>query len=455
MRLFSEAHSDSGLQNDTIVAPATADQPAGVAIVRLSGPGALAIGARIAARPIARLTHALLQFGGLHGPSGRLDQGYAVAFHAPRSFTGEDVVELHCHGSPAVVRGICDAAEAWGARPARAGEFTRRAWLAGKLDLLQAEALLDLVSARSEAGRKQALAHLDGRASDALAALRRPLIDAIADLEARLDFANEDDVDDLDRDHACDGLRRLADQMTTLAATARAGQLRVRGARIALYGAPNAGKSTLFNALVGADRALVHHQPGTTRDVVEAEGLLGDLRVTWVDTAGVRTAAGDVEAAGIARAHAAAAASDVVLWLVDGAVAHDPIDALIPPDGPMVLRFSTKADLLGDARRPSTTISAFRDADVQAVRQAVAAALATLDGCRADALVLTRGRQAAGLRLAAVATARGCEALRSGAPLELPVADLRDAIDAIDEVTGRIAPDDVLEAIFSRFCVGK
>lgn len=446
---------------ETIVAPATADQPAGVAIVRLSGPAALVIGARIAARAVARLSHGMMRFGSLYGPGGVLDQGYVVAFHGPRSFTGEDVVEIHCHGSPAVVRALCDAAVMWGARPAVAGEFTRRAWLAGKLDLMQAEALLDLVSARSEAGRKQALAHLDGRASEALDTLRRPLIDALANLEARLDFATEEDVDDLDRDATCAALRTLGDQMSALAATARAGQVRVRGARVALYGAPNAGKSTLFNALLGADRALVHDQPGTTRDVVEAEGELGDLRITWVDTAGVRDAEGAVEAAGIERARAAAAASDVVLWLVDSSAEDADAAELPAPDGPSIVRFATKADLSATgegwatrwAGRPS--ISALRANDVRVVRDAVTEALNRLQGVRSQGLVLTRARQAAGLRVAAIATQRAALALGEDAPLELPVADLRDAVDALDEVTGKIAPDDVLSAIFSRFCIGK
>ncbi|MCO4761160.1 MAG: tRNA uridine-5-carboxymethylaminomethyl(34) synthesis GTPase MnmE [Myxococcales bacterium] len=454
--MIENAYKPSSASDETIVAPATADQAAGVAIVRLSGPRAIAIGQQIAKR--RQLPHARMCFGGLHSQTERIDQGYVVAFVGPKSFTGEDVVEIHSHGSPAVVRALCDAAVDFGARPARPGEFTRRAWLAGKLDLMQAEALMDLVSARSEAGRKQALAHLDGRASDALAGLRLPLIDAIADLEARLDFATQEDVDDLDRQAAVGRLQALAAQMARLSGSARAGQLRIHGARVALYGAPNAGKSTMFNALLGADRALVHDQPGTTRDVVEAQGVVEDLQVTWVDTAGVRDASGVVEAAGIERAHAAAAAADVVLWLTDSNQSEAaPLPALpLPPEGPVVVRLWTKADLL-TSPSPATpaAISALRPGDVQQVLARVATALRDLQATRADDLVLTRARQATGLRAAAEATTRGAQALEIGEPLELPVADLRDAVDALDEVTGRIAPDEVLQAIFSRFCVGK
>ncbi len=457
---------------DTIVAPATGVQPAGVAVVRISGPQALAIGGRIAQRAPAALRHGHMRFGRLHGPAGAIDEGYVVAFRAPRSFTAEDVVEVHSHGAPAVVRALCDAAVTWGARPARAGEFTRRAWLSGRLDLTQAEALADLVSARSEAARAQAMAHLDGRLSEALAKLRAPMVLALADLEARLDFGTEEDVTDVEAAALVAVLLTLAKRMRKLAATAHAGRVRVAGARVALVGAPNAGKSTLFNALLGADRALVHHQPGTTRDLVEAPALVGPFAVTLVDTAGVRGDADEVEAAGIARAKAAAAASDLVLWLVDASQPAAPegweLDATLAERAVPVLRLRTKADLLGagagtagavdtgaDKPGEALLISALDAADVARVRGAIQTQLEALTESAGDTLVLTRERQAAGLLRAAEALDRGMAALQESLPLELPCEDLRDATEALDEVTGRVVPDDVLDAVFSRFCIGK
>lgn len=459
---------------DTIAAPASATSPAGVAVLRLSGPDALAIGGALAALAPAGLRHGHMRLRLLRDPDGEpIDRGYVVAFLAPRSFTGEDIVELHVHGSPAVVDRLMSACVALGARPAGPGEFSLRAFHNGKLDLVQAEALADLVSARSDAARALALGHLDGRLSRTLAALRAPLIDALAELEARLDFASEEDVGDLDRGALVASLRSVGGQMQALVGTARAGRLRLRGLRVALYGAPNAGKSTLFNALLQADRALVHAEPGTTRDLVEAPLELAGVAVTLVDTAGVRAGAAEVETAGIDRARQAAQAADIALWLRDHS-APDP--ALAPPGAPVTIALWTKADrpahveaaaervleATGGTAGPSPfagapLISALREADVAQVRALVAAAIrAQVAGPgRTDEVLLTRERHAGALHRAAEAVDRAILALHDDLPLEMCAADLRDAADALAEITGEIAPDDVLQAVFSRFCIGK
>ncbi|MBP46825.1 MAG: tRNA uridine-5-carboxymethylaminomethyl(34) synthesis GTPase MnmE [Myxococcales bacterium] len=453
---------DSDGRHDTIVAPATAQAPAGVAVVRLSGPRALQIGAKIGDRDSHDLSHGQMRFGHLHGADGPIDEGYVVAFHAPRSFTTEHVVEIHCHGATAVVRAICDAAVHWGARPAKAGEFTRRAWLGGRLDLVQAEALLDLISADSDRARQQALAHLDGRLSSELGSIRTPLLSVLADLEARLDFATEQDVDDLNRDQLCADLSSLVDRLQHLVQSAEAGRLRVHGLRVALYGAPNAGKSTLFNGLVGSDRALVHDQPGTTRDHVEANSVVDGFGVTWVDTAGIRETQQEVEAAGIERARQAAIASDIVIWLTDrsGPMPEMPTPPGWQSDsGPVVLAYGSHADR---SAAPGThlhhqwpAISALEATDVERIRQDIASAIRKKTQAMGDALVLTRARQARSLAMAAEHLERACQALAAQMSLELPSADVRDAIDQLDEVTGRVVPDDVLEVIFSQFCIGK
>lgn len=454
-----------GLQVDTIVACASGAAVAGVAVLRLSGPLAINIGARIAGLRPAQLGHARMRLRRLRdGEGATLDRGYVVAFVGPRSFTGEDVCELHVHGSPAVCERIIDHACGLGARPAQPGEFTRRAFFAGKLDLAQAEALQDLVSARSEAARALALEHLDGRTGALLRALREPVVAALAHAEARLDFAEHEDVGGLPEQLVVD-IADVAARMRTLAATARAGRARIEGVRVALYGAPNAGKSTLFNGLIGDDRALVHHEPGTTRDVVQVHTTIDGLPLCWLDTAGIREGSGDVEFAGIQRANAAVATADIVLWLTDRSVATNGVrhgDVPPPPDGPadrVVLRYLSKADLRPDPSHttaPHRPICAHRPADLLAITGDIVRAARTLTHPPvADGAVLARTRHAVALLCAATAIERAHVGLRQGLDLELIAADLRDAADALAEVTGEIAPDDVLDAVFSSFCIGK
>ena len=450
---------------DTLVAAATAPAPAGVAIVRLSGPRAIAIAARLAGRPESALVHGHMRFGALRdGAGGVLDRGYTVAFRGPRSFTGEDVAEFHVHGSPAVVARVIEAACALGARPAAAGEFSARAFHYGRLDLVQAEALMDLVSARSESARLAALDHLDGALGRRLLALRQPLLAILADLEARLDFGSEDGVGEVDRVQLIRTIAELAADIEALRATARAGRVRLHGARVVLFGAPNAGKSTLFNALCGAERALVDARPGTTRDTIEVLAAPEGVPLTWVDTAGVRDTADPVEAQGTARARAEAAHADVVLWLQDGAA--PPCTLPDPGAGdslPVVLDVCSKADQGAHpqvAAQPrwqaALRVSAHPGQGVAALQAAVVAAVRALaEPGRTNGVAITRERHAEGLRQASEALLRAGDALGEGLPLELVAADVRDAADALGEMTGAVVADDVLAAVFSRFCIGK
>lgn len=448
----------------TIFAPATAPGAAALAIVRLSGPDALAIVGTLCGEDAAALRHGQLRRARLRdGDGALLDDAMVVVFRAPRSATGEDVAELHLHGSPAVVAAVGRALAAAGAVPAGPGEFSRRAVLAGKMTLLQAEATADLIGARADAARQAALAALDGRVAAAIAGLRAPLVEALAEVEARLDFGVEDDVDTLDRRGLARSATTRAAEMEALAATADAARLRLHGARVVLFGATNAGKSTLFNALCGDDRALVHEAPGTTRDVVEARVVWGGLEVVLVDTAGVRDGAGPVEAAGIARSHAALRAADVVLWLRDAAGSDDgdagPAPTL-PPDTAL-LRIASRADL-GPSSSSSPfawpdadlVVSAHDPAAVAAVREAIEQRLQRRLGPDGG-LVLLRERHAAALRAAAEATRRAVVALDDDLPLEFVAADLRDAAGALDELIGTVVADDVLDIVFARFCIGK
>lgn len=440
---------------DTVFALATAAASAALAIVRISGPEAIAAAAALAALDSAGWRHGQLRRVRLRdGAGATLDQAMAVVFRAPRSATGEDVAELHLHGSVAVVEAVSAALRARGLRPAHPGEFSRRAVLHGKLSLLEAEAVADLIGARAEAARHAAVAALDGQLSRAIEALRVPAVAALAEIEARLDFALDDDLDSIDRPRHAEDARAWAARCRALAGTADAGRIRLHGARVVLHGAPNAGKSTLLNALIGADRALVDAAPGTTRDLVEARVVWEGCEVVLVDTAGVRDGAEAVEAAGIARALEALHAADVVVWLRDAAGAGRSAPA--PDVAVPVLRLWTRADRADARPAPSDTDLVVRQdqpASVDAVRRAVLAHARARGG--GHDLVVLRLRHADALARAADAGEAAASALLEGLPLELAAADLRDAIAALDELIGPVQAEDVLDEVFARFCIGK
>jgi len=443
---------------DLIVALASAPGIAGVAVVRMSGEGVLEAAQRVTGE--RTLPHATLTYCTLRDPrtGSIIDLGYVVRFQRPRSYTGEDVVEFQVHGSPAGVDRLVDALYFVGARAARPGEFTMRALLAGKLDLAQAEALLDVLHAGGADQHAAALQHLDGATSRAIADLRAPLLRATSDIEARLDFAAEPHLAVFDPHPLRDRLVDLAQRMRALAATANAGRIRVRGARVVLAGAPNAGKSTLLNALCGADRAIVDARPGTTRDTIEVRTAPHGTAITWVDTAGLRATSDPVEAEGTRRATAELGGADIVVWVVDQAVPPDPM----PPTRVAVVAVRNKADLpvhpavachplLASASQVCAArgegVSELRDRLVDHVR-----ALASVGG---DAVAICRQRHADHLVRAAAALDRAVILINIDPALELVAADLRDALDALDELTGPLTPDDVLAKVFSEFCIGK
>ena len=466
---------------DTIVALASGPLPSAIAVLRLSGPAAIDAAARLAGLKPSALRPGRMRLCWLTEGGERIDQALVVVFRGPRSFTGEDVAELHVHGSVAVVDRVRAALGRLGVVAAAPGAFSRRAYLHGRLDLTQAEAIADLIDAESPDGLQLALAALDGQVGRALEQLRGPLLEAVAQVEARLDFSTEPDIAALDESTIAPTLGRLAAQMRGLAATAIEGRRRLHGARIVLAGPPNAGKSSLLNALAAHDRALVHDRPGTTRDVLEVPATLGGRSVVWVDTAGQHTASDPVEHAGIERAVQAMRAADVVVWLLgggsvpgDGSDGSDGSDVvpgeLLPASAPLIW-VRSKADLPAAARAPRPAdpaidvleVSAATGAGLDALRRAVLAALeggadeprGVATGPRGERVVLTRVRQAAALQRAAEAVERALAALGDGLPLECAADDLRDSLAALDEVVGQVGSEDVLDQIFARFCVGK
>jgi tRNA modification GTPase len=443
---------------DTIFAPATAAGRAAVAVVRISGPRSAealrSLGGRLPAARRASLRR-------LKDGQGReIDQALVLWLPAPGSYTGEDSAELHVHGGPAVVSALIEALAALGLRLAEPGEFTRRAFEHGRLDLAQAEGVADLIEAETEQQRRQALAQLEGRLSDVQAAWRAGLEEALAYFEAAVDFPDEELPADVAA-RAGPVLERLLSELAMAVADAERGERVREGFRIALMGAPNAGKSTLLNALVGRDAAIVTAQPGTTRDVIEVPLVLAGYKALLADTAGLRDTEEEIEAEGVRRARAWADGADLRLWLVDGSA--DEIPGLPDEVGEGDLCLITKRDLpVGRAgawaaevaRRmgiPSAEVTAKGPSDMAWLAQ-------TLSEHVVDALAGAEPAAATRLRhreLLEEAAERVRRAMAEGSELELAAEDVRLAARALDRITGRIDPEHVLGRIFATFCIGK
>ena len=434
----------------TIAAIATGPAAGGIGIVRVSGPRAVVAARRVARGLPALLTPRHAYFTRFADASGQvLDEGLALYFPAPHSFTGEDVVELHAHGAPRLLSLLlAEVLREEGVRLATAGEFTRRALLSGRVDLSRAEAVADLVAAESEAQVRAAAAQLAGELTDRLAAVHGPLLALQADLEGSLDFPEEADGADAEADVRLDV---LLGAVRALVADGRRGALIRRGARVVLYGPVNAGKSTLFNALVGASRALVDAEPGTTRDTLEARLELGGLAVTLIDTAGLREGAGRLEALGIGRTRDAIAGADLaVLVLPPAAAAHEVAAWRVECEDARRLDVHGKADLRGQADQ-LPRVSGQTGEGLEQLRELVIVRLST----DAAAAVSSSGqRHLAALEQVEAALQRARAAL-TVSTLEVVAGEVGLAVNALAEVTGEDASSELLDAIFARFCIGK
>ena len=436
----------------TIVALASGAGRAGVAVLRLSGPQAGAALEALTDRPpppprIAARRAFCEPESGLS-----LDDGLALWFPGPASFTGEDVAELHVHGGPAVVAAMIQACLAVpGVRPAEPGEFTRRAFENGKLDLAEAEGLADLVDAETEGQRRQALRQRRGALSGVYEGWRGRLIEAAALMEAEIDFPDEDLPGELSR-RAGPILQALADDMARHLDDAHRGERIRDGFRIAIIGPPNAGKSSLLNALAQREAAIVSDIPGTTRDVVEVRLVLAGFPVWIADTAGLREAADAIEAEGVRRALARAEEADLRIGVVEG---DEPVPVSLSASlQPGDLLARSKSDLhRSPGRREREFWVSVKSGEGLAelerhLTQCVAEALG-----REEAPVLTRARHRRLVEEARAALLRAIPALEAGA--ELAAEDARLAAHAIGRLTGRIDVEDLLEEIFSSFCIGK
>lgn len=442
--------------DDTIFARASGAGKAGVAVYRLSGAQSLTIASQLVGKRIKSRTPSLAK---LADPaSGEIiDRGLVILFEKPASFTGEDVAEFHLHGSRAVETSLYETLSALGARPAEAGEFTLRALKNNKLDLAQAEALADLIDAETTLQRMQALGQLDGRLSAVAEDWRGRILNILAPLEADIDFPDEDDVPAAVAGRAGPAINQLKDELTTfLVESGRARTIR-EGVSIAIIGAPNAGKSSLLNALAGSDVAIVSDQPGTTRDIVETRLDLGGVLASVADTAGLRESAGDaIEAEGMARARARAAAADIRVLVVD------PADAF-PGE---TLQGLTQGDYLiwskSDLGADPPAIAAPAGVNILWLSAETGAGLAEFvesitenvsRETQVDGPALTRARHVKAAEDALAALTRAHKNVEI-AP-ELAAEDARLAARALGTITGAVGVEDVLGEIFSSFCIGK
>lgn len=448
--------------SETIAALATPPGRGAISIVRLSGPQALAIATRVAPSkaPLRPRVATLVE---IRAPDGaRVDEALVLYFPGPRSYTGEDVVEFHVHGSPAVVRETLTAALAAGARLAEAGEFTRRAFFAGKLDLSAAEAVADLIAAEHGGAARAAAARLSGGLAGAVDDMRRRLTATLEELSAGLDFPDEVDVPS--RPELAARLVDVRSRLDELAAGWERGRLVRDGVSVVLVGPPNAGKSSLLNALLGGERALVSALPGTTRDTLEENLALGGFVARLIDTAGLRAGADELERAGVARAEAALSQSRIALVVVDGseALSGDAREILTRTRGSERIVYFNKSDrgrsgyeARETPERDALCGSVFDPATIEAIRSALGQLVTQGENIDVTHAHLGTVRQADAVLTARRALDEALETLASGAPVDLLGGDLLAASAALGGLTGSDASEEMLDAIFARFCIGK
>ena len=464
-------------REDTIVAIATPPGRGGIGAVRLSGPRAGAIAARLfrsaSAGPVPSSNAATepgrVAAGTFHLADGTaIDRGYVVRFAAPRSFTGEEVAELWAHGSPPVLRALVEAAVACGARPATPGEFSYRALLNGRIDATQAEAIRDLVEARTLHQARVAHAQEAGALSRALRPLRDALADTAARVEAAIEFAEEPEVEGASTESGALGpLRPVLASLQCLAAGFDRGRRLREGASVVLAGLPNAGKSSLFNRLVGSERAIVTPLAGTTRDVVEETIEIAGMPVTLADTAGLHEAANEADREAVERARAAAQGADVVLVVLDWSrpwreADRETIEAAGADRALVVLnkvdlpcRVGLDRVLSLRQRHATLEVSAGSGEGIEDLRRRLLERVSPLGAVQPDEIFLTSVRQKDLVARAAAAIERALEAHRERRGLECVAVDLREALDRLGELSGEVGLDDLYDRLFSTFCIGK
>ena len=452
--------------SEPIAAIATGQSRCAIGILRLSGDGCFAVCDKVfradSGRAFPELPPRCLTLGSLLDRSGAvIDHVLAVRFPAPHSYTGEDCAEFHCHGSPVVLREALSSLFAAGARQATAGEFTKRAFLNGQLDLTEAEAVIDLIDAETAAAARNAAAQLDGALRRVLEPLQDTLLDVAARFYAVVDYPDED-IEDVRPEEITAALSGGIERLEQLLSACRRGQVLKSGVKTVIIGRPNAGKSSLFNALAGFERVIVTDIPGTTRDTVEEAIICGGVLLRLTDTAGLREARDAVESLGVERSRKAVENADLIFVVADGNAAPDTDDAdalrLARESGKPWIFVQNKSDLpqaagRGDVDAPCVLVSAKTGEGLPELEAAVSALFP--DGDSAPGTLLTDQRQEDAARRAWEALRRAESALQSGFTPDAVLTDVEEALDAVGELTGRTAKEELVSRIFSRFCVGK
>jgi len=456
--------------DDTIVAIATPPGRGGIGVVRLSGPEATTI-----AKPMLRLAHAVdlqpnrAHFGELIDPAtnDRIDEVVVTYFAKPHSYTTDDILEISCHGSPVVLKHVVEAALSGGARLAEPGEFTLRAFLNGRIDLTQAEAVRDLIDSRTLYQAQVAARQLDGALSRRLQPIKQKLIDLVAIMEAGIDFA-EDDVSVIPDDQILDRIAEIHAPLDDLLASFTYGKVVHEGLTLAIVGRPNVGKSSLFNRLVEHERAIVTATPGTTRDLVSETVSIGGIPVRLVDTAGIRDALDEAESIGVRKSREALADADIVLVVLDASHPADD-DAARARDTDLICQVTrrsaivvqnkidaiTTAPLLPDGGLPVVMTSAKTGQGIDFLRAKILQLAGGNGAAQPEAGFLTNVRHQRLVQSSIAALDAATAAIPRKTPHEMLLLDLYNALRPLDEITGATTADDILNLIFSSFCVGK
>lgn len=454
------------MEGETIAALSTPPGESGIAVIRISGARAREALDRLAGRR-ERESHRIYHERLSDGEGHLVDDALVVVMRSPNSYTGEDVVEISCHGGMQVVSDILEALMAQGIQPAAPGEFTRRAFMSGKLDLAQAEAVADLIAAETRLQRQVALEHLEGGLSKSIGSIEQTILEQLALVELSIDFT-EEDLPTYDAHEMIAVAKGLAAEIERVLKTEVAGKKLRRGIRITILGARNAGKSSLYNALIGEERAIVSPIPGTTRDLLRERIHIGGFTYYLEDTAGIAETGCDIEAKGISIGRRAASGADIVLFVIDGQIGPDErsneelrrigsritLCVLNKVDLGLALDERAAAERLGVGR--VIAVSALEGTGLDALRSWIHDV--SISGAAADVArehIAVNARQADALRSALAGIERFVASAEDGAPAELLSADLRSAAEACGRVTGRSVTDDILDTIFNRFCIGK
>jgi tRNA modification GTPase len=445
------------LSSETIAALATPPGEGGVAIIRISGTRSLEVAEKIFSGPVRKYQTHTAHFGKILDEKGQVvDEVLILPMLAPKSYTGEDTIEIHCHGGSLISRRVLDTVLRAGARPALPGEFTQRAFLNGKLDLAQAEAVQELIGARNELALHAAGQQLQGALSAHIQSYQKQLVDIAANLEAWVDFP-EEDLEFASLDEIAATLEKIREQMQKLDSTFHEGKIIQEGLTLCLIGAPNVGKSSLMNALLGKERAIVTAIPGTTRDFLEEEMRLSGLHFRLIDTAGIRETDEPIEQEGIRRSKQAMERADLILLVLDASRALSEEDhhliASAPPHRTLLIR--NKMDLAPASPEQGIPVSAKLGWGLDALREAIDQTIWRNGPPSKEEVLITNVRHKQALSAAILSCTHLIDGLKTNVSPEFLSSDMRATLSELGTIIGSDITEDILSAIFSKFCVGK